>query len=266
MRFIYTKAFIIFSAVLVFIFIALVMQTKGWLAPLEQLLVQLPRPAIVAVNFITQPIATAIGTITNLPSLVSENHNMQIQLADLNQKQVELEQLRLQNELLREELGFVAKSKFNLVPCTVLSMDTQNTSDAIILNCGEGEGVKPGQAVISNGYLAAKIVHVGKYNSTALLITSSQSSIDAKTSRSNSEGVVKGSFGTGLMLDLVSQSSDIQTGDLIVTAGIDSLVPKDILIGSADQVLSNNNDLFKRLTVVSPIKANRLDYVFVVNP
>jgi rod shape-determining protein MreC len=266
MRFIYTKTFIIFATVLVGIFIALVMQIKGWFSPIEYLLLQLPRPAITAVNAVIQPIATISSTLTHLPELVRENAMLQSKNTELTQQLVELEQLRVQNETLRSELGFVKKAPFSLEPCTVLSVDPQNTSDAIVLNCGEDTGIQPGQAVVSNGYLVAKIIHVGKFNSTAILITSSQSSVDAKSSRSDSEGVVKGSFGSGLVLDLVSQSADIKSGDLIVTAGINPQVPKNILIGYVDQVLSGDNDLFKRMTLVSPIKTYRLDYVFVVKP
>jgi len=266
MRFIYTKTFFIFAAVLVGILIALVMQVKGWFSPIEYLLLQLPRPAITAVNAVVRPISTVTSTLTSLPELVRENTALHSKNAELTQQLVELEQLRAQNETLRSELEFVERSPFTLEPCTVLSIDPQSTSDAIVINCGEDTGIKPGQAVISNGYLAAKIIHVGRFNSTAILITSSQSSVDAQSSRSNNEGVVKGSFGSGLVLDLVSQSADIKPGDLIVTAGINPEVPRNILIGSVDQVLSGDNDLFKRLTLVSPIKTHRLDYVFVVKP
>lgn len=264
MRFIYTKTFFIFSSVLVIIAVALVMQLQGWLSPLEYLLLQLPRPATTAINTIIRPIHTVASTLTGLPALVKENASYSAENTELKQRLVEIEQLRIENELLKNQLNFQAKSEYNLQPCTVLSLDPQNTSDAIVLNCGEDTGIKAGLGVVSNGYLVAKIVHVGKYNSTAVLLTSNQSAVDAKASRNDTEGVVKGSFGSGLVLDLVSQSADIVSGDLIVTAGIDRDIPKNLLIGQVDQVLSGENDLFKRLTLISPVKSHRLDYVFVV--
>ncbi len=266
MRFIYTKTFFIFSGVLVVIAMALVMQLQGWLSPLEYLLLQLPRPATAAINAVIRPIQTVSSTVTGLPALVQENGRYAAEINQLKQRLVELEQLRLENELLKSQLNFQTKSNYNLQPCTVLSLDPQNTSDAIVLNCGEDSGIRVGQGVVSNGYLVAKLVDVGKYNSTAVLLTNNQSAVDAKASRNDTEGVVKGSFGSGLVLDLVSQSADIVPGDLIVTAGIDRDIPKNLLIGQVDQVLSGENDLFKRLTLVSPVKSHRLDYVFVVRP
>lgn len=266
MRFIYTKTFLIFSAMLVAVAIALLMQIKGWMSPLEYVFLQLPRPAIAVVNAVIRPIQTVASTLTGLPKLVAENGALTAEVAKLKQNQVVLEQLRIENELLKNEIGFASRAPYGLQPCTVLSVDPQSATDAIVLNCGEGSGIKAGQGVISNGYLVAKIVHVGKFNSTAILLTNSQSAIDAKASKNDTEGVVKGSFSSGLVLDLVSQSAEIGQGDLIVTAGIDPDIPKNILIGQVDQTLSGENDLFKRLTLVSPVKAHRLDYVFVVKP
>lgn len=266
MRFIYTKTFLIFSGVLVIVVIALVLQLKGWLSPVEYLFLQLPRPAITTVNAVMRPVHTVVETLATLPELVAQNAQLSAEVGELKQQLVAMEQLRIENELFKNELEFRSKAPFNLESCTVLSVDPQNTTDAIIINCGEDNGIKAGQAVISNGYLVAKVVHVGKYNSTAVLITHSQSVIDAKAAKNDTEGVVKGSFGSGLVFDLVSQAADISAGDLVVTAGINPEIPKNILIGQVDQTLSGDNDLFKRLTLVSPVKAHRLDYVFVVKP
>ncbi len=266
MRFIYTKTFFIFAGTLVVVVIALVFQVKGWFGPIEYLFLQIPKPAANLVAGVVKPITTVVGTLGSMRSIVLENKAYEAELSQLKQRQVLIDQLRSENELLKSELDFRNKAGFALESCSVLSRDPQNTSDALILDCGEGTGIKAGQAVISNGYLVAKVVFVGSNTSTAVLITNSQSSIDARVSRNNVEGIIKGSFGSGLVFDLVSQSADVVPNDLVVTAGIDPDIPKNILIGQIGQELSGQNDLFKRLTLVSPIKAHALDYVFVVKP
>lgn len=264
MRFIYTKTFLIFSGVLVAVVIALFLQVNGWLGGIQYLIAQAPKPVINVVAAVFRPVTSVAGTLFSMGQVVDENIALRAELTDLRQRQVALDQLKIDNELLRTELGFKNKQPYNLQSCTVLSRDTQETSDSLILNCGESDGVRVGQGVISNGYLVAKLVYVGKYTSTAILITNSQSSIDARVSKNNVEGVIKGSFGSGLVFDLVSQSADVVPGDLVVTAGIDPLIPKNILLGQVGQELSGENDLFKKLTLVSPIKAHQLDFVFVI--
>ncbi len=264
MRFIYTKTFFAFSIALVLLVSGLVMQTKGWLQPIEFALLQAPRPIASVIKAISEPIHTVFSTLGSLRTVVKENTELRNQVSQLQQHQIQFDKLRADNELLRSELDFKNKTKLNLQSCSVLSIDPQELSDAMVLNCGKEQGVQEGQAVISEGYLIAKVVYVGSYTSTAILISNAQSSIDARLSKNTTEGVVKGSYGSGMVFDLVSQNADVTSGDLVVTAGINARIPKDILIGQVGSVLSGPNDLFKKMSVVSPVRMRAVEFVYVV--
>jgi rod shape-determining protein MreC len=264
MRFIYSKLFLLFACGLLLVFIALVFQVKGWLQPIEYAFLQAPRPVVAVVRSVADPIRTFFTTLGSLRGVVKENTELRTRVTSLQEQQAQFDKLKNENELLRNELKFKAQSPLQLESCNVLSVDPQDLSDALVLGCGESNGIKEGQAVLSDGHLIAKVIYVGSYTSTALLITNAQSSIDAKISKNNTEGVVKGSFGSGMIFDLVSQNADVAPGDIVVTAGINSRIPKDIVIGQVGQVLSGSNDLFKKMSVVSPIRMRSVDYVFVV--
>lgn len=264
MRFIYTKTFLAFGIALAVIVLGLVMQTRGWLQPIEYALLQAPRPISSTVKAIAEPIRTVFTTLGSLRSVVRENGELRAQVAQLQQQQIQFDKLKTDNDLLREELKFKAQSELQLESCSVLSIDPQEITDAMTLSCGEGQGIQVGQAVISQGYLIAKIVHVSSYTSTAILISNAQSSIDARLSKNNTEGVVKGSFGSGMVFDLVSQNAEITTGDLIVTAGINPRIPKGVLIGEVGTVLSGPNDLFKKLSLTSPVRQRSVEFVYVI--
>jgi len=263
MKFIYTKSFLLFVGALVIILVALIMQVNGWLQPIQYALLQAPRPVASVVRAITSPARTFVTTLSSLRGLVNRNNELEAKVMILQQQQVLFDKLKQENELLKNELKFASSKPYELEPCTVLSVDPQELSDAMVLNCGQESGIQEGQAVISSGYLVGKIVYVGSYTSTALLVTNGESSIDAKVSKNGVEGVVKGSFSSGMVLDLVSQNADIGTGDLVVTAGINSRIPKDILIGEIGQVLSGSNDLFKKTSITSPVRMRSVEYVFV---
>jgi rod shape-determining protein MreC len=264
MRFIYTKPFLAFVITLLLIVIGLVMQTKGWLQPIEYALLQAPRPISSTVKAVAEPIRTVFSTLGSLRSVVRENGQLRAQVAQLQQQQIQYDKLKTDNDLLREELKFKAQSDLQLESCTVLSIDPQEITDAMTISCGREQGIEVGQAVISQGYLIAKVVIVGEYSSTAILISNAQSSIDAKLSKNNTEGVVKGSFGSGMVFDLVSQNAEVNSGDLVVTAGINARIPRNILIGEVGTVLSNPNDLFKKLSITSPVRQRAVEFVFVV--
>jgi rod shape-determining protein MreC len=181
----------------------------------------------------------------------------------LQQQVANLNQLRLENEGLKKELGFTQQAGVPLQPCTVLSIDPQELTDTLVLSCGAGTGIQVGQAVVSQGYLVGKILHVGQHTSTALLITNAQSAIDARVSKNNTEGVIKGSFGSGIILDLVSQNAELIKGELVVTAGINSRIARNLVIGEIGEVVSKPNDLFKKVSIVTPVRFHELSYVFV---
>ncbi len=264
MKFIYSKITYTFIALLVVIVGLMILQTKGWLGSIEYVLLQAPSPVVKSINWLVRPIITTADTLTSLPSIVRENRQLQDELSAAKQKIVDFDQLQKDKDLLQQELNYKSKSPYQLVSCGVLAFDTQNFSDTITLNCGFEQGLEAGQAVMAGGYLIAQIVHVGNSTSTALLLTNAQSSVDAKLSKNNTEGVVKGSFGSGMIFDLVSQSADVANGDLVVTAGINPKVPKNLLIGEIGSGLSGSNDLFKKLTIVSQVKPYQIDMVFVI--
>jgi len=264
MRFIYTKTFAIFAACLVALAILVFMQVKGWLDPIRTAVLQAPRPIARFAQFVSLPVKNFFSTIYQLKKIAGENVALQSQVMSLQQALVQENQQALDNEALKKELGFVKTTQMQLQPCTVLSENSFSLNDALVLNCGTEDGVQEGSAVISQGYLVGKIIYTGKDSSTVLLITSSQFSTDAKISQNSVNAIVRGSFGSGLILDQISQTADAQKGWLVVTAGINQQIPKNILIGQIGDTLSSGGDLFKRVSIVSPIDYNNLDFVFVV--
>jgi rod shape-determining protein MreC len=264
MRFIYTKTFAVFALCLIIIVIGLFLQVKGILQPIEYALLQAPRPVISAARAITSPVRNFFGTLFTLRSIVRENGELTAKVAQLQQQVVTVDQLTAENNALKKELGFVQSSGLDLQPCNVLAADPEALSDAFVISCGEAEGIEEGQAVVSEGYLVGKILHVGKFTSTALLITNANAAIDGRLSKGDIEGVIKGSFGSGIVLDMLSQNAEVNKGDIVVTAGINNQVAKNIVVGEVGEVLSKPNDLFKKVSIVTPIRFHDLSNVFVV--
>ena len=264
MRFIYTKAFAIFSVCLAVLVVFVFFQTRGWLDPIRSGILQSPRPVIALVRGVTLPVKIFFLTLYQLNQIAKENTVLRAQVTDLQQDLVQYQQEAKDNDALRKNLGFVQSTKFHLIACTVLSENAFGLSNSLILNCGKEDGVEAGLAVVSQGYLVGKVLYAGKNSSTVLLATASDFSTDARISQTSTNAVVKGSFGSGLILEQVPQTIDLQKDWLVVTAGIDQQVPKNILIGQVTNIISGSNDLFKRAALTSPVDFNNLGFVFAV--
>lgn len=266
MRFIYTKTFLAFMACLVFVVFLFFLQAKGFLYPLSEAFLEAPRPVVAVTRAVARPIKSFFSTIYSLRQIARDNSDLKQQVMGLSHQMADYDQLKKENDALRKELGFVGTVKFSLIPCAVLSANPEGLADTLALSCGTDQGVKDGQAVLSQGYLVAKIIYADKGGSTALLATDSNFTADAQLSKTGAAGLVVGSYGSGLLLDRLSQGDDLSQGWMVVTAGINNLVPKGILIGQVDQVVSSSNDLFKKATVLTPVDFNNLDFVFVSKP
>lgn len=264
MRFIYSKIFLWFVAVLVLVGVVIMLQSRGWFGPLQKFILYLPRPIIQASRNVANPVANFFSNIYSIRSIIKENNTLHVRVSELQEEVAALHFVRSENEALKSELGFVSRAPFILEPCTVLAQDPEGVTNTAVLNCGSAKGIRSGQAVVVGGYLVGKVFIVNPSTSTVRLITHPDLSLDAKISANNVAGLVKGSFGSGAVMDLISQTATVKTGDLVVSAGINELVPKDVLIGAVAEVVSGENDLFKKVTLTSPVHFNDLRYVFVI--
>ncbi len=263
MRFIYSRVFGIFFACLVALAILVFAETKGWLFPVREVLLSAPRPVAAAVRGVARPVSNFFATIYQLRNITRENVQLTSRVSALEQDLVQLDQYKRENDALKAELGFAAAARQSYQSCTVLAYNPLNLTDTLQLNCGSEAGIQQGAAVVSQGYLVGKVMYVTRGSSTVLLITSSKFQADARVSKTNAAGIIGGSFSTGIILDRLSQNDDLQKGWVVVTAGINSNIPKNILVGQVGDVISHPNDLFKKATVLSPIDYENIKFVFV---
>jgi cell shape-determining protein MreC len=123
MRFIYTRAFAIFSACIVAVAILVFLQAKGWLDPLKIAILEAPRPVVFLTRGVTLPIKNFFSTVYQLHKIVEENVQLQSKVLILQQELVGEQEAIQENVALKKELGFVQTSSLNLIPCTVLSQN-----------------------------------------------------------------------------------------------------------------------------------------------
>lgn len=264
MRFIYTKAFAIFAGCVGILALFMFLQVRGLLDPIRIAILKSPRPVIYITKAVSVPIKSFFSTIYQLRKIAKENNELRMKVQTLELSLVQENQAQRENEALRKELGFIKSSKMQLASCSVLSENSFGLSNSLVLNCGTDDGINLGDAVISQSYLVGKISYASKSYSTVLLTVASEFLADAKISHTGASALVKGSFGSGLILDQVPQTSQLEKGWLIVTAGINSQIPKNIIIGEVGDIISPSSDLFKRAVLISPIDFHNLEFVFVV--
>ncbi len=264
MRFIYSKGFAIFFISLCVVAIMTVSHYYGWLGILERAIIYIPRPINFVVNKTVSPVKKFFYTIYDLRQIVKENQTLKQKIYTLQNQQVNFDQLKLENEQLKKELKFVKTEKHELIPCSVIGKNPTGIIDSVVIDCGTQEGAEAGLAVSALGFLVGRITYVNEGFSAVQLITNTNFSTDAKVSQTGHLGVVRGSFNSGLIIDQISQQEELSKGQLIITAGVNEKIPKNLAIGEVGEVITGQNELFKKATLISPVDFGALNFVFVV--
>lgn len=213
---------------------------------------------------VTDGTGSFFSSLINLKSVYQENTELKTRVEEL-ESALAADQDKLSSyETLKVEVGLKSERQVSPIACHVLHLDLDASALTAVLDCGSEQGVIVGQIAVSGDYVAGRVVYVGNTTSTLLLAVSSQFTVDAKIARSGSDAVVKGSYNSGLLLDLVPKNEELRRGDLVTVAGLTSPGIKGVLIGTVADLVSGSAELFTRASLQSPVKFKSLDHVLIL--
>lgn len=208
----------------------------------------------------------SVASIASLRGLYVENAELKQRVTSLEQQVSSLQGVESENAVLKATLGFADRPPAHIVPCTVVTRDPEGLTQTLLLSCGSAQGVVVGQGVVSQGYLVGKVILVASNSATVRLITAPATAIDVRVASRQTSGVLRGSFGSGLELDFISDTSGVVVGDLVTTAGVNARIPPDVLVGSVAHVEKKAGALFSQITVKSPVDLRDIRFVHVLEP
>jgi rod shape-determining protein MreC len=191
-------------------------------------------------------------------SLLQENDSLKSQIAALSDQKNE-------NAVLREQLKLSPREKYNLAAAFVIGEDPKGLGSWITLDKGQADGIRTGMPVIvSDGILIGKIGYVYGNSSQVILITNSESSVNANDPETGARGIVRGAYGLGLVLDMVEQSDTLTVGNNIATSGLGGVFPPGLLIGKIQQTMISADKLFQQAIITPGAKYSKLDMAFII--
>jgi rod shape-determining protein MreC len=213
------------------------------------------------------------GSISQLRQAREELASARQRLQELDQTNREIVELRRENQLLRDQLGFIQSLPAERIAAEVIAKDHDNLFSTITVNKGSRHGVKRNMPVVAfhgdmEG-LVGKVVAVGLGSSQILPLYDPQCQISARLERSRFEGLVsgQGKDRENVIMRYVKKiaKDSIEYGDLAVTAGLGGLYPKGINIGRIRDIRARSYETSLELEVEPIIDFSRLEYVFILN-
>lgn len=227
-----------------------------------------------SVNWISQ----TFNSVDELRKLREEYEKAKTEIARYNGIERNLLELKQENKTLNELLKFSTQIEQPNIPASVIGKDPSNITGIIVVGKGYLDGIRKDMPVISyqNGLfgLVGKVLDVGLSSSTVLPILDSSNFVSARFQNSRYEGLV---VGKGINDELLSMQfvkkraqSDLKTGELVVTSGLNSLYPKGISIGRLKGIKARDYETSLDLELEPVITFSKLEYVYIlvdkVNP
>ncbi len=180
-------------------------------------------------------------------------HNDNTRLAEQNlQNAAKLRQfdsLSAENAHLRELLTARQRFPAGTTMAEVLYAGRDPFTRRIIIDKGLQADIKAGQPVIDEIGVIGQITRVYPWLSEVTLITDKDQLVPVQNLRNGLRAVLAGTGNDGeLELKFIPLNADFQTGDQLVTSGIDAVYPPGLPVAQVTNVERNAAYLFARIT------------------
>jgi rod shape-determining protein MreC len=213
------------------------------------------------------------NSIGELKRLRSELDAARERLVEYEQVSRNLTELRRENEVLREQLGFSRALAFRYISAQVIARDPGNQFSTIMVNRGSVHGLRQGMPVIAfqGGLqgLVGRVVVVSLTTAIIQPITDPNSFVAARLETSRFDGLVAGSQGVSGLLTMSYVRklalNEVQYGELVITSGMGQLFPEGIHIGRVREMTAKGYEASLELEVEPIIDFSRLEYVFIID-
>src|SRR5262245_58247958 len=198
-----------------------------------------------------------------LRNVKAENESLKRQLADAL---VELQQQRALADRSRgfeRLLGLRQQSQVPTVAAEIIGGGATPDFRTVTIDKGTSDGVGRDMAVIAPAGVVGRVVVPSLQAAKVQLLIDRNAAAGVIVERSRAQGVVVGSGDELLRMEYVSEAADIVEGDDVMTAGIDGIFPKGLLVGRVETV-EKNGPSFKRIVVRPAVDFHALEEVLVV--
>ncbi len=198
--------------------------------------------------------------------LVAENERLKSEVAELQNRIIQLQQNLNEADILYALLGFARSSPDEqYIPAKVIGKDPSPFLKYILIDQGSDQGIRAGMPVVTNKGLIGRIEAVTASAARVKLITDSTSMINAVVVDVDAECMLQGSITGDITIEMVSQDVKLEPGQVIQTSGLGGDFPADLIIGQVLNVNQINNEIFQSASVLPAEDFDALQAILVVS-
>ncbi|MFZ2539985.1 MAG: rod shape-determining protein MreC [Oscillospiraceae bacterium] len=220
----------------------------------KNLLQVITTPFQQASTYISNSTGNFFDRFLNYKNTIEENEALKAENASLNQKLIDYEKVKDENEQYQVVAGIKGiYPDFEITMASVVSRDPSDRYNSFMIDKGTLHGVAMYDPVMTATGLIGIVTKVGPISARVKTILSPEIDVSVIEISSKELGVLNGDVllsKEGLAkLSILSEDTVIKSGDMIITAGASGIYPKGIPIGKIVDVKSESHGITKYATV-----------------
>lgn len=218
------------------------------------------------------PIKFTVEKIDDYKNFESESKTIKKQIDKIKKYDNLKNELEEKKKIIKElETSLDLKNDltdYDVISSSVINRVNNSFYQTLTIDKGKKDGIEKDMAVLSNKGLIGKILNTTKNTSTIKLLTTVnenyQISVLIEVNEKSIYGLLSGFEDGKLIVNNISDNTDISEFSKVVTTGLDNIFPSGILIGYVDKVKKDNFDLSKTVYVNPVSNFDDIKYVSVL--
>lgn len=200
----------------------------------------------------------------DMRAAVNENLELRRKVASLTTENLKLRQSEGDLKRLRALLAYAEQFEMQTSMAQTIMLDTAGRFKSIIIDQGSADGVQVNDVIANANGLIGRVVLTTNDLAKVQLVTDNNSSIGALVDRTRRQGVVRGNGSGMIQMFDIPALADVQPGDRVLTAGIDGIYPRGIVIGTVIRA-EPGQSLFKSVSIRPAVDFGTIEEVIVIH-
>lgn len=255
------------------VFVGITATKKGNTGTVQEIVTSTISPIQKYVYIAGQRISNMFYFVSSIATTRKENIELKSEVDQANQKLVEYDRLKRDNQSLSDMLNFKnSHPDFTTIGANVIAKVGENWFDTLIIDAGEKDGVKKGNYVACGQGLVGVVYEVSATTSKVKTIMDPSSSIPGKVSSTGEDGVIIGISNSSkekyCKISYLPLETKAQPGDMIITSNIvtdqSSFVKSDIIVGSILKIEDEKPNLSKVAYLKPAVDFSKIEKVMVI--
>ncbi|MEK6731598.1 MAG: rod shape-determining protein MreC [Pseudomonadota bacterium] len=211
---------------------------------------------------------TIISDFSTQQQLLKDNASLHAQVLLLQAQLQKQYAIVSENKQLKELLSASDQASGQVLEAQLLAISTDPFLHQVILDKGTKDGVFQGQPVLDSSGVMGQVIQADVFTSRVMLLTDPKSAIPVQIKRNGIRAIAEGTGGADNLLKLiyVTNTTDIEVGDELVTSGLGQCYPVGYPVGTVITVSHPADSQFAEIIVVPSARLNRSRLVLLVWP